>query len=376
MPVPTYSVQNGSVAANIDLAEPDDGDFRALGYARTGVVSAATFPIVHATGTPSMSVLVDAAQIVIDGVPISKIAASVTLDPATASPRFDLIGWNVLGSAVALKGTPDATNPTYPTSYDPSVFCLAATVYVGANATSITDSFIVQKQATPIVSLRRNYPTEVDVDVGVASLRPSRRRSRCSPTARCHGSLRCCSASADVSLEWSTSLTIRQPVPGASNPALILKPSIEAVKGNKVFDLQVPAAATSLASLDAIGLFNSTNFRYGAGTPEGTVLADRPAIYLNTTAADGNTAVYVKTTDGVATGWLPLGAYVANAQTIPYGMIPAVARYRHTDPSAICSATGPSIGDDVLSAQLLSVARASVRPRRACSGSPTTAARR
>lgn len=41
----------------------------------------------------------------------------------------------------------------------------------------------------------------------------------------------------------------------------------------------------------------------GEGSPESFVTADKGALYLNQTGAPGS-LLYVKTTDGVATGWL------------------------------------------------------------------------
>jgi hypothetical protein len=41
----------------------------------------------------------------------------------------------------------------------------------------------------------------------------------------------------------------------------------------------------------------------GEGSPEGVVVADRSAIYMNQTGAPGS-FLWCKTTDGVATGWV------------------------------------------------------------------------
>jgi len=41
----------------------------------------------------------------------------------------------------------------------------------------------------------------------------------------------------------------------------------------------------------------------GEGSPEGVVVADRGAIYMNQTGAPGS-FLWCKTTDGVATGWV------------------------------------------------------------------------
>src|SRR5262245_65128105 len=84
-----YQVINGSTAVHIDLAEPDEGDFRALGYGNTGVVSGGT---VTQAGSPNMIVQVAAAEIILNGSPITKTVGSVQLDAAKAATRFGMIG--------------------------------------------------------------------------------------------------------------------------------------------------------------------------------------------------------------------------------------------------------------------------------------------
>ena len=309
-----YNVPNGSVAASIDLAEPDSGDYQALGFHRTGVVSGGR---VQQSGTPSMTVQVDGAEIVIDGLPIAKPASPVTLDPSSSAPRFDLIVWNVTGNAVAIKGTPDGNNPVYPV-FDPTTQCLTAAVYIGSSVSTITNAYIVQKQAAPITSLRRNYAADTDVVLEATTpTKPTSFKTLANGTVSWVSSV--LSRTADSALEWLTSLTIRQPT--STDKALVLKSAVGAVKGNNVFELQPSGATTALAALDAVGLFLSANFRYGSGSPEGVVTADRPALYLNTAPTGGNDAVYVKTSDGVATGWVALGAYVANSQAVPVGSV-------------------------------------------------------
>ena len=96
-----YNVPNSPDVPVVDLAEPDAGDYLALGFHRTGVVSGG---LVAQSGSPNMTVQVAAAEIVIDGAPLSKTAGPVTLDASTANPRFDLVGWYATGGPVAIKG--------------------------------------------------------------------------------------------------------------------------------------------------------------------------------------------------------------------------------------------------------------------------------
>lgn len=308
-----YKVINGGTAVHIDLAEPDEGDFVALGYNNTGVVSGGA---VTQSGTPNMTVLVAAAEIVINGSPLTKTAGSVTLDASTAEPRFDLIGWEWgTTGPVFKKGTPSGTNPVYPT-FDPTTFCMTAAVYVSPGTVQITTPYIVPKQVAPPTSLQRNYAA--DTDIGLAFATPTKPTSF---KALADGTISWVSSvlrrTADSLLEWTTGLTIKQP--SVTDKALVVKMYTGATANP--FEVQPDSSSTPMAWVDVLGKFYSTNFRAGAGTPEAVVTASRGTVYLNTSATDGNSALYVKTTDGVSTGWAPLAAYVASSQLIPVGSV-------------------------------------------------------
>lgn len=310
-----YNVPNSADVPAIDLAEPDNADFLALGFHRTGVVSGG---VVTQSGTPAMSVLVAAAEIIIDGAPYTKTSATVVLDPSTSSPRFDLIGWNLSGNPVAMKGTPSSTNAVVP-AFDPTVFCLAASVYISASAVSITNAYIVQKQVAPITGIRRNYANDTDVVLDWST--PTKVSGL---KAFANGTLQWVSSTlsrtADTAMEWATSLLIRQPASGT--PGLILKSATPSgLKGDYILQVQPQTTASTLAGIDTTGRLVGLNMRAGSGSPEGAITADRGTLYLNEAATTGNDALYVKTTDAVSTGWAALGAYVASAQAIPVGCV-------------------------------------------------------
>src|SRR5881392_1734025 len=155
--MPTYSIPNLPNAAHIDIAEPDAGDFEALGYRATGVISGG---LVSALGTPGMAVAVADTTGTINGVPFSFTGATRTIQPAAGTARFDLVGWTAAGSTVITGQS--STNPIFP-DYDPATFCLGAAVYVTAGATSITAQYVIQKQPTQEPSLRRVLATVDDV---------------------------------------------------------------------------------------------------------------------------------------------------------------------------------------------------------------------
>ncbi len=308
-----YNVPNGPDAPNIDLTEPDNVDYYALGDLRTGVVSGGT---VTQPGGPSMTVQVAAAEIVIDGVPITKTAGPVTLDGGGSNPRFDIIGWNVIGGPVAIKGTL-SNNPTLP-MFDQATFCMSAVVYVGAGVSSVTSPYIVQKQLTLMRSLRRNYTGDTDVvlDWSVPT-KTSAFKALANGTMSWASSL--LTRTADAALSWATSLTILQN--DAATEALILKAAANPVKGNNILEVQASGSTAAIAGIDDQGRLSGLNFRTGSGSPEGVVTADRPTLYLNETAANGDTVLYVKTTDGLATGWVAMAQYVPSSQAIPVGAI-------------------------------------------------------
>lgn len=341
-----YNVPNGPDVPVVDLAEPDSGDFLALGYQRTGVVSGGT---VTQSGSPNMTVLVAAAEIVIEGVPITKTAGSVVLDASTASPRFDLIGWNVAGAPVAIKGTP-SNNPSFPV-FDPSVFCMTAAIYVTAGTSTITSPYIVQKQVVPPLALRRHYAN--DTDIVIESTTPMRGANAFRLLAS--GAMQWLSSTLasinETVMEMVATLQIRQTA--NTDKALILKVTGAGVKGNNIFEVQGASALAPLVGIDTIGRFFSTNFRVGNGSPEGAVTADAGTLFLNEAPTDANTALYIKLTNGVATGWAALGAFVPSSQAVPVGTViawPGVlvsmpVGYLYCDGTEYASATYTALSD-------------------------------
>lgn len=308
-----YTVPNTPDVPDVNLAEPDSVDYLVLGQHRTGVISGGT---VTQSGTPNMTVLVSAAEIVINGVPATKTTGSVTLDASTASPRFDLVGWYISGSPVAIKGSP-SNNPVYPV-IDPTTFCLTAAVYVSAGAVSITTPYIVQKQVALARDIRRTYTADTDVVLEWAT--PSKANAF---KALANGTFSWVSSTltrtADAALDWVTSLTIRQTTP--ADKALILKVAGTGVKGTNIMEVQPSSTTTPVAGMDTIGRLFGVNFRSGNGTPEGAVTADKGTLYLNEDLTDANNALYVKTTSDTNTGWFALAGYVASSQAIPVGCV-------------------------------------------------------
>jgi len=137
----TYLLPNapdatGTPFAVLDQSEPDSLDFEALGnISRTFVISGGAVT----TNSNSTTVNVSAASVVIDG-NYYTIAANSALSLPTPTPtdkRFDLVVIRASSSTVAalavIRGTENATNPTYPASRAITTATFDSTIHFDSN---------------------------------------------------------------------------------------------------------------------------------------------------------------------------------------------------------------------------------------------------
>lgn len=141
----------------IDQSEPDSLDFEILGNNITGVVSGCA--VVSNSSTTTVSVT--SGEVVIDGVAYSiEVEPSLSLPPAPADNRFDLVVVRVSGTSASLAvipGVNSSTNPTFPKSSNVvtgtpsssnvnlSTDCVLAAIYRSGSST-ITSSRIIDKR--------------------------------------------------------------------------------------------------------------------------------------------------------------------------------------------------------------------------------------
>jgi microcystin-dependent protein len=173
---------SGKKYLNINQAEPDSVDLESLGnsanYIRSGgvITVAASNAVTIATGVA-----------VIGGTPYTFPERTVTDNPDSTSPRFDLVVARLTSGSVSvafITGTADGTNPTLPRSttvvesggstantYNPTTDALIASIYLlpstpldtSANLGNITDKRIID--ARPITYTAASIPTATSKDV-------------------------------------------------------------------------------------------------------------------------------------------------------------------------------------------------------------------
>lgn len=327
----TYRIPNLPDAAHIDISEPDAGDFLALGYRATGIISGGA---ITALGTPGMAVSVADTTVEINGVPYSSVAATRSIQSAGGNPRFDLVGWTSAGSTV-ITGTA-STNPVFPV-YDPATFCLGAVVYVTAGAVSITSQYVIQKGTTQEPSFRRTYTTTDDPMV--AGTVGTETYTVTGGGKHIWGSSILAKLS-DSMLEWTTSLKIKAANTAQSVLTLTGRNTDQA--NQAVLDIRDSGAA-QIAYINALGELFAQNFKFGTGSPEGNQTGPRGAIYMDR----GNTSdniMYVKHSSTGNTGWKLYHMYDPNLGAIPVGsVVPWVGAAGASVPAGYVKANGQGL---------------------------------
>lgn len=138
-----FLIPNASDAGIVGFrqAEPDAGDFSLLGNDRYGVLHGCSLSVntlqVALTGGPHV-VVADGEVSLIEG------SHSVTLNPGSATDRFDLVGWSATDSALVVVPGTASDDPKFPEL--PEGFVLFGAVYIPAGVTSITTANVTDKR--------------------------------------------------------------------------------------------------------------------------------------------------------------------------------------------------------------------------------------
>jgi hypothetical protein len=329
-------VRNAPDAGSLNEAEPDSGDFRILGEANSGVISGGA---VTASAPESMVVNVAAAEVLINGAPLSFASQAITIAPSNSGfPRFDLVGWTSAG-ATFITGTA-SDNPAFPV-FDPTTFVVAASVYVPTSATQLAQDRITEKRLHPVVSLRRRYAADTDTVIDLTS--PSQANGFQLAADGKHSWLNSIlRRTGTAAMEWVTSLTLKQSATTAV--ALVLKAASGAGATHKLLDVQGGGGSTSLASINALGELEAANFKHGSGPPNGVVTAGGGALYVDTAQTNGNISLWLKTTPTGNTGWASYRTYTEAESAFPTGtLLPWLGLGTDTIPTGFSIANGGNL---------------------------------
>lgn len=309
-----FEVNNTPDVPYIDQAEPDAGDFRALGYRNSGVVSGMT---VSAVGSSGMAVSGSGGSVIINGQTYDVAPqAAISIAPADNAPRFDLVGVSAAAPTVytVIKGAP-SSNPRFP-AFEPRTFTLCAVVYVRSSTTSILVTDVVDKRIFVEQTFSRTYgvPTLKAIDVGVTgdpnrtSITADGTISWASSTLRRTG---------EKAMEFATSLVVK--AVDAALPVIIAKAT-----ANTVAERLLSVRASNdveKAYIDGTGQAFFENFKFGNGSPNGSVAAPKGALYIDRTAPR-NAALWLhEGADGTATSWVAFRVYDPAESALPVGSI-------------------------------------------------------
>lgn len=154
-----FTIPNYDSATYPDQAEPDSVDFKILGtgISGNGVISGCE---VAAKGTPDMNVTVSAGTIVVGGTVAAVSAGTLSVSSANATnARFDLVRVNSSGSLSILAGTA-SSNPVFNNTLSSTEVALAS-LYIPANASSVTANQIVDKRLTVVYNVFSSLATHI-----------------------------------------------------------------------------------------------------------------------------------------------------------------------------------------------------------------------
>lgn len=310
-----FVVPNTSDVSFSDQAEPDAGDFRALGYRASGVVSGCAISALSSSG---MAVAGQAGVVLIAGqIHIVEGNPSIALVGADTANRFDLVGVSASNPTTftVIKGNPSA-NPRFP-AFDPATFVFCSAVYVRASVPSVLIGDVVDKRIFVEPSLRRRYGHDDAVAVEVEST-----ADNVKTTLFANGAMRWASSllrrTGEKTMEWATSLTLR--ALDDSAPALTIKATANDV------DERLTSFRSSndveKAYVDGVGQAFFANFKFGTGSPEGVVAAPRGALYVDQSASTPNSALWMHMgNDGTNTDWVSMRSYSATESALPVGSV-------------------------------------------------------
>ena len=173
-----------------DQTEPDKGDFQALGYQKSGILSGGAV-----TRSNVREVSITETKGWLNGNFFTASAATKSFSaPSTSASKFILIVVRYSGGSYgieAIEGTSgntgeSTTNTRYPDTFDPATEVLLAAIYMNVSATDISATSIVDKrvmvmpQANPTTVT--STPTSADGNIGEiridSNMTPSSGQSR------------------------------------------------------------------------------------------------------------------------------------------------------------------------------------------------------
>lgn len=313
----SFTIPNTPDTAHGDIAEPDAGDFNALGVRSTGVLSGCA---VTAQGSPNLSVAVASGVVVVDGVVSSVTAGNVVVQPGDSSPRFDLIlAAKTSGALSALRGTA-STNPRFP-AFDAALYVVLASVYVRASTTSILSTDITDKRIMMEATFQRRY-ADGTADGTTAAIDLTNTFDGKTFKVISSGEHRWMSnilkRTADSAMEWATSLTIK--AADLTLPLVTLRARALDTAAQRMLKFVAADGTTEIAYVNGSGQLYAENFRFGNGTPEGTVTANKGTLYVDRDVPV-NAALWLKTTDASNTGWVSFRQFVSNESALPTGTV-------------------------------------------------------
>ena len=305
-------IPNVPDAAYLDQAEPDAGDFRIIADERYGVLSGG---FVLAQATPGMSVHVDSGVALINGLIVPFTAADLGINPATANPRFDLIGVNSVGVPLVFMGTA-STNARFP-SWSSDV-CILAAVYVPNGTTAITTARIRYKARRLTPAFRRQSAATTDTLVAGRITDDVVDRVHLD-----HGG----------TITWSSDASLRrsgagqlETQAGMRNITTAANRAPLAARGvlNQTANLiqAEDSTTTVVAGVDAQGRTFGRNLMMGSGNPEGSVTARISTLFQRLDGGGAVPMLYCKYTgDNTNTGWraVDLVPPVPPANPVPLG---------------------------------------------------------
>lgn len=315
--MPWFVIPNTPDTAHGDIAEPDAGDFNALGVRSTGVISGCA---VTAQGSPNLTVAVASGVVVVDGVISAITAGNVVIQAGDSEPRFDLVlAAKTSGTLSVLRGTA-STNPRFP-SFDPSLFAILASVYVRASTTSILSTDIVDKRIKMEATFQRRY-ADASADGTTAAIDLTNTFDNKTFRIISSGEHRWMSSilkrTSDSAMEWATALTVR--AADLAQPLLTLRARALDLANQRMLRFVAADGTTEIAYVNGLGQLFAENFRFGNGTPEGSVTANRGTLYIDRNVP-ANASLWLKTTDASNTGWVSFRQFAANESALPTGSV-------------------------------------------------------
>lgn len=304
-----FIVPNASDVPVLDQAEVDSQDYRALGDRSTGVLSGGA---VSAQTIPSMSVQVAAGQAIIDGLPVSFDASSLSVQPSASTSRFDLVVVRGNNALAVIRGTASA-NPVFPT-LDTSSEALLAAIFVEGGTATITNANIVRKDIAMEPSFRRFFGN--DADTFLSSSAPAG-----SMAIRADGEISWGSnvlrRTAAAAMEFVTTLKVR--AAEAANAVLVVQARQSNPDTQRALDI-TSSSGTTVASISGSGVLTAANFVRGVGSPEGVATAPKGTLYIDIDGSSTEMA-WIKTAGAGNTGWRPLKITNPGDETFPTGTV-------------------------------------------------------